>query len=92
MPKCSRCGRKGFFLKLDGGLCSECQKIVLLQQEVDNLTKAKSIIQSEFQEVEERLKNAQAEFSKIESAAKESGMKLHAALHSCTTMNENGVQ
>lgn len=75
MPKCSRCGRKGFFLKLDGGLCSECQKIVLLQQEVDNLTKAKSIIQSEFQEVEERLKNAQAEFSKIESAAKESGMK-----------------
>ena len=31
MAKCTRCGKKGLFLKLDHGLCSKCQKAVLIE-------------------------------------------------------------
>ena len=33
MPKCTRCGRKGFFLKLTNGLCANCTSTVRMEQE-----------------------------------------------------------
>ena len=33
MAKCTRCGRKGFFLKLTNGLCDNCVSTMRMEQE-----------------------------------------------------------
>ena len=41
MAKCSRCGRKGFFLKVGkDGLCADCSRLVALQEQEKRLQKS----------------------------------------------------
>lgn len=67
MPKCTRCGRKGFFLKLTDGLCANCASTVRMEQEQAEIRESLDKLNAE-------LANQQALFDKISAEAKEAGI------------------
>lgn len=67
MPKCSRCGRKGFFLKLTNGLCDNCVSTVRMEQEQASL-------KSQMDELSAKLLDQKALFEKISNDAKADGV------------------
>lgn len=67
MPKCTRCGRKGFFLKLTNGLCANCASTVRMEQEQAEL-------QEKLDKLNSELANQQALFDQISADAKEAGI------------------
>ncbi len=67
MPKCSRCGRKGFFLKLTNGLCDNCVSTVRMEQEQASL-------KAQMDELSAKLLDQKALFEKISNDAKADGV------------------
>lgn len=67
MPKCTRCGRKGFFLKLTNGLCANCASTVRMEQEQAEL-------QDKLDKLNAQLSDQQDLFDKISAEAKEAGI------------------
>lgn len=67
MPKCSRCGRKGFFLKLTNGLCDNCVSTVRMEQEQASL-------KAQMDELSAKLLDQKALFDKISNDAKADGV------------------
>lgn len=75
MAKCSRCGRKGLFLRLTDGLCDNCHSTFLMEEE-------QAKIQKKIDALSLELSNQQAVYDKIESAAKASALeKANAEAH-----------
>ena len=66
MPKCTRCGRKGFFLKLTNGLCANCTSTVRMEQEQAEL-------QDKLDKLNAQLSDQQALFDKISAEARADG-------------------
>ena len=62
MAKCSRCGRKGFFLKLTNGLCDNCLATVRMEGE-------QSRIQEEIAKLKFELADQNALYNKIKAEA-----------------------
>lgn len=62
MAKCSRCGRKGFFLKLTNGLCDNCASTVRMEEE-------QAHIQEEINKLKAELVDQNALFNKIKAEA-----------------------
>lgn len=76
MAKCSRCGRKGVFLKLEDGLCVNCRHIVREEQEVDRLKAKENEIQSNLTDLMKKLEDKQALLTQICEEARKSGVEL----------------
>lgn len=74
MGKCSRCGRKGFFLKLNDGLCENCVAISRANEELDDIKKEKDALQKEFSDLENKLSDRKAIYSKIRDDAQQEGI------------------
>lgn len=66
MSKCTRCGRKGFFLKLTNGLCANCASTVRMEQEQAALT-------SQIHDLSVQLADRQALFNSISELARADG-------------------
>ena len=75
MPKCSRCGRKGFFLKLENGLCSNCVAITKTETEIKELSEKKDILQGELDRISEKLSDSEATYRKLAEEARQDGAK-----------------
>lgn len=69
MAKCKRCGKKGFFLRLNqDGICSNCERIVLLEQQEMEL-------QYRISELNNHLQNQEEMYQDIFQQAKNDGLK-----------------
>lgn len=75
MPKCSRCGRKGFFLKLENGLCSNCVVTAKAEEEIKALSEKKDILQGELDRISEKLTDSEATYKKLAEEARQDGVK-----------------
>ena len=74
MAKCSRCGRKGLFLKLKDGLCKDCEIVVRNERDIQES-------ESKLDELCQKLSDQNALFEQIEAKAQASAMeKAMAAL------------
>ena len=62
MAKCSRCGRKGFFLKLTNGLCDNCASTARMEEE-------QARIQEDITKLKEELADQTALYNKIKAEA-----------------------
>lgn len=67
MGKCTRCGRKGLFLRVTNGLCDNCASTVRMEEEQAELKR-------QMDEMSATLENQQALFEKISTEAKEDGI------------------
>ena len=67
MGKCSRCGRKGIFLRLSNGICSNCQIILKAEEERD-------LIKSQTEKLSEELLNKEALYTSIKEQAIADGL------------------
>lgn len=74
MPKCSKCGRKGLFLKLDGGLCTNCQSIVKAEAQLAEIKAARDEASKQLEDLRAELHDQQAMFTRISSEAREHGI------------------
>lgn len=75
MAKCSKCGRKGIFLKLEDGLCANCQHIVREEQEVARLKAEQCQIQSQISILQDKLDNRENLYNQITSEARSAGIE-----------------
>lgn len=75
MAKCSKCGRKGLFLKLENGLCNECVATERHREEIELLEKQKAEIQECISVLNHDLENQQALYDKIVEEAKAAGVE-----------------
>ena len=66
MAKCTRCGRKGFFLKLTDGLCDNCRSTVQMEQE-------QAKIQADIESLKEEVSEQQKLYYDIAEKAREAG-------------------
>lgn len=66
MPKCTRCGRRGLFLKLTNGLCANCASTVRMEYEQAEL-------QGKLDDLNAKLADQQALFDKISEEARADG-------------------
>ena len=57
MAKCTRCGRKGFFLKLTNGLCDNCVSTMRMEQEQAALKARAAELQAELGKSQEAAGN-----------------------------------
>ncbi len=74
MAKCSRCGRKGLFLKLKDGLCKDCEIVVRNERDIQES-------EAKLDELCQKLSDQKALFEQIEAKAQASAMeKAMAAL------------
>ena len=67
MAKCTRCGRKGLFLKLTNGLCSNCASTVRMEQE-------QIALKTQIDEMSVKLSDQKALFDKISKEAHADGI------------------
>lgn len=67
MGKCTRCGRKGLFLRVTNGLCDNCASTVRMEEEQAELKR-------QMDEMSATLENQQELFEKISTEAKEDGI------------------
>ena len=65
MAKCSRCGRKGLFLKLADGLCDNCTSTIRMERE-------QSELKGQIESLSLELKDEEALYERIRSAAETS--------------------
>lgn len=81
MPRCTRCGRKGFFLKLKDGLCDNCASTVQMEQE-------QTALKAQIEEMSVKLRDQTALFDKISEEARANGVaKAKAENAELTTQN-----
>lgn len=81
MPKCTRCGRKGLFLKLKDGLCDNCSSTVRMEQE-------QAALQAQMEALSEKLSDQKALFDRISEEARAEGIaKARAENAELTTKN-----
>ncbi|MCL2138268.1 MAG: GIY-YIG nuclease family protein [Treponema sp.] len=70
MAKCSRCGKKGFFLKLENsGVCSDCERVVKIEADIKRLETEHDKLDASYKNLKEnkdRLYNEIAEKAKNE--------------------------
>lgn len=67
MAKCTRCGRKGFFLKLTNGLCDNCVSTVRMEQE-------QAALKAQMEEISAKLSDQKALFERISADAYADGV------------------
>lgn len=86
MAKCNRCGKKGFFLKVnENGLCADCQRTVQIEQEYQLASKKLEEIRKELSD-QEAFRASVIEQAKVDVAAelnqmrKEASKELYASL------------
>lgn len=68
MAKCSRCGKKGLFLKLKDGLCNDCYATLLLEEE-------RSKLFSDIEQLKAELSDQQKLYSSIHDEAYAKGLE-----------------
>lgn len=69
MARCSRCGRKGLFLRLTNGLCENCQATVRMEQE-------QACIQNQINALKAELADQNALYGKIHAEALQAALAL----------------
>lgn len=74
MAKCSKCGRKGIFLKLINGLCGECHSVEFNKQELEALAVEKTRIQEQITALNETLAHNQELYDSIVTKAEAQGI------------------
>lgn len=65
MAKCPSCGRKGLFLKLENGICKECNIIARSRQEIEHLEIQRKSIEEKLQALTATLSDQQALYNSI---------------------------
>ena len=81
MAKCTRCGRKGFFLKLTNGLCDNCVSTMRMEQE-------QAALKAQMEEISAKLSDQKALFERISADAYADGVaKAKAKNAELTTQN-----
>lgn len=75
MAKCTRCGKKGFFLKLENGLCNNCVSLTYHENELAQLDTRKQETEHALSELNAQLSDQQALFDKIAAEAETSGIE-----------------
>lgn len=68
MARCSRCGKKGLFLKLKDGLCNDCHATLVIEQE-------RTRILGDIQHLKEELSDLENLYSSIHDAAYAKGLE-----------------
>ena len=69
MAKCPNCGRKGLFLKLENGLCNECNAIARNRLEVDQLELRRKGIEEKLSALNAELSDREALYRSISDKA-----------------------
>lgn len=75
MAKCSKCGRKGLFLKLEDGLCNDCTATEFNRLEVEKIDEKRRDIQAEIDVLNSQLSDQQALFNSISETAEAAGIE-----------------
>lgn len=73
MGKCIKCGRKGFFLKLQNGLCNECTANLRTQQEAQLLEARCKDAQNRLETLNAQLADQEALYAQIAAKAEADG-------------------
>lgn len=74
MAKCPKCGRKGLFLRLTNGMCTECNATEMNRKEVEALTQTKNQLQSQIGQLNLSLSNQQALYDSVVAKAEAQGI------------------
>ena len=74
MSKCSKCGRKGIFLKLINGLCGECHSVEFNKKELETIAAEKAKIQEQITTLKQTLSNKQAIYDSLVAKAEAQGI------------------
>lgn len=75
MGKCTRCGRKGFFLKTHEGLCENCIAVIRTEEEIKAFTAQRDSLEKEVAALQDVLSDEKAVFEKISSEAKAAALE-----------------
>lgn len=70
MATCSRCGRKGIFLKLQDGVCENCVSILYAENELTKIEEAKKSVQREISDLAKTLSDKESAFAKLKEDAR----------------------
>ena len=70
MATCSRCGRKGIFLKLQDGVCENCVSILYAENELTKIEEAKKSVQREISDLVKTLSDKESAFAKLKEDAR----------------------
>lgn len=73
MGKCKRCGRRGFFLKLQDGLCSNCAAIISTETEIARLKEEQAKATNELEKISAALSDKAATFKQLSDEAAREG-------------------
>lgn len=73
MRKCTRCGRRGFFLKLQDGLCQNCVAIISTEAEIARLKEEQAKATNELERVSAALADKAGTFKQLSDAAAHDG-------------------
>ena len=74
MAKCSKCGKKGLFLKLQNGLCSDCTSLEHRRVQVEQLEKREKDSVARLAELTSQLSDQQALYDSVVEKAKTEGI------------------
>ena len=80
MAKCPKCGRKGLFLKLTDGLCTECNAVERNRKEVEELDLRRQDILSQLESLNAALVDQQALYDSVVSKAEARGVEQARAI------------
>lgn len=75
MAKCTKCGRKSLFLKLENGLCNDCVSIAFRQHEIDLLDARRASIQAELDQLTAKLSDQKAVYDELSQRAEADGIE-----------------
>lgn len=76
MAKCSNCGKKGFLLKLENGLCNDCASLAHRQNDLVAFAARRDELQSQLDILTAQLADQQAVYDKIVAKAEADGSEL----------------
>lgn len=74
MAKCSNCGRKGLFLKLQDGLCNDCVSAAHRRAEIEQLETRQRAAAENLEKLTSALSNQQALYDRIAAHAEADGI------------------
>ena len=74
MAKCTKCGRKGLFLKLENGLCNDCVSSARRQIEIEKLEARCVDVTQRLENLNATLRNQQALYDRIAAQAEADGI------------------
>lgn len=74
MAKCTKCGRKGLFLKLENGLCNDCISSARRQIEIEQLEARYVDVTQRLDSLNATLSNQQALYDRIAAQAEADGI------------------